>query len=46
MPYCLPAGVGKRREMGRAHSLLANSIQKDADSRSEVRSQKLCKEEE
>lgn len=29
-------GVGKRRERGRAHSLLANSIQKDADSRSEV----------
>lgn len=30
-------GVGKGGEKGRAHSLLANSIQKDADSRSEVR---------
>jgi len=30
-------GVGKGGEMGRAHSLVANSIQKDADSRSEVR---------
>lgn len=30
-------GAGKGGEKGRAHSLLANSIQKDADSRSEVR---------
>lgn len=37
MPYCLPAGSGKGGEKGRAHSLLVNSIQKDADSRSEVR---------
>lgn len=29
--------LGAGRERGRAHSLLANSIQKDADSRSEVR---------
>ena len=37
MPYCLPAGSGEGREKGRTHSLLAKSIQKDADSRSEVR---------
>lgn len=30
-------GVGKGGKKGRAHSLLANSIQKDADSRSEVK---------
>lgn len=30
-------GAGKGGEQGRAHSVLADSIQKDADSRSEVR---------
>lgn len=33
----LPACWEQGRERGRAHSLLANSIQKDADSRNEVR---------